>query len=228
VLREPRRNAVTDPRNRPDDRPNSGSMPLVDQLQALQGEEMPADQDAVVDADEIESEDELTDTELYLGDLEAGAPPDRTGAGGDIQSLEGLADRDLRAGETDNPYVASDEGLTYIPPSDPPVIPSDDPQGVEVAAGTGSSSIDEPYDEDHHGEALPFESEITARVREALEADAATSALADRIRISTIDDTVVLRGTVDTLDDGDSLAEVTSRVTGVNEVRDETQVAGLD
>jgi hypothetical protein len=115
VLREPRRNAVTDPRNRPDDRPNSGSMPLVDQLQALQGEEMPADQDAVVDADEIESEDELTDTELYLGDLEAGAPPDRTGAGGDIQSLEGLADRDLRAGETDNPYVASDEGLTYIP-----------------------------------------------------------------------------------------------------------------
>jgi len=202
-------------------------MPLVEQLQALQGEELPTDQDAVVDADEIESEDELTDTELYLGEAEAGARADRTGAAGDIASLEGLADRDLRSGETDDPYVASDEGLTYIPPSDPPVIPSDDPQGIEIAAGTGTSSIDEPYDEDHHGEALPFESEITARVREALEADAATSALADRIGISTIDGIVVLRGTVDSLDDGDSLAEVASRVTGVTEVRDETEVAGL-
>ena len=32
---------------------------------------------------------------------------------------QGLADQDLRAGETDIAYVASDEGLTYVPPSDP-------------------------------------------------------------------------------------------------------------
>jgi osmotically-inducible protein OsmY len=37
----------------------------------------------------------------------------------------------------------------------------------------------------------------------------------------------VLRGVVDTIDDGDSLVEVASRVRGVRDVRDETEVAGL-
>ena len=62
---------------------------------------------------------------------------------------------------------------------------------------------------------------------QALENDAATSGLADRIRIATIGGTVVLRGTVDTLDDGDALVEVASRVSGVDEVRDETDFPGL-
>jgi hypothetical protein len=212
---------MPDPRNRPDDRPNTTSLPLIEQLQALEGEEMPADQDAVLSPDEIEHEPEMTDTERYLGE------PERGGGGDDSESLEGLADRDLREGETDDPYVASDEGLTYIPPTDPPIIVSDDPQGIEIAAGTGSSSLDEPYDEDHAGELLSVESELTARVREALENDAATSGLADRIRIATIGGTVVLRGTVDSIEDGDSLVEVASRVSGVDEVRDETDVPGL-
>jgi osmotically-inducible protein OsmY len=38
---------------------------------------------------------------------------------------------------------------------------------------------------------------------------------------------VVLRGVVDSIDDGDSLVEVASGVTGVTDVRDETEVAGL-
>lgn len=214
------------PRNRPDDRPNTTSLPLIEQLQALQGEEMPADQDAVLSPDEIEHEPEMTDTERYLGEPERRGDGD-FGGDDDVKSLEGLADRDLREGETDDPYVASDEGLTYVPPMDPPIIVSEDPQGVEIAAGTGSSSLDEPYDEDHAGELLSVESDLTARVREALEDDAATSGLADRIRIATIGGTVVLRGTVDTLDDGDSLVEVASRVSGVDEVRDETDFPGL-
>lgn len=217
---------MPDPRNRPDDRPNTTSLPLIEQLQALEGEEMPADQDAVLSPDEIEHEPDMTDTERYLGE------PERRGGGDfggddDVKSLEGLADRDLREGETDDPYVASDEGLTYVPPTDPPIIVSDDRQGIEIAAGTGSSSLDEPYDEDHEGELLSVESDLTARIREALENDAATSGLADRIRIATIGGTVVLRGTVDTLDDGDALVEVASRVSGVDEVRDETDFPGL-
>jgi len=217
---------MSDPRRRPDDRSNSGSTPLEEELRAIEGEEMPADQDAVLSPDEIEHEPEMTDTERYLGEPERGGSGD-FGARGDVESLEGLADRDLREGETDDPYVASDEGLTYVPPTDPPTIPSDDPQGIDIAAGTGSSSLDEPYDEEHAGELLSVESDLTARVREALEDDAATSGLADRIRIATIGGTVVLRGTVDTLDDGDALVEVASRVGGVDEVRDETEVPGL-
>jgi BON domain-containing protein len=208
---------VPDPRRLPDDRPTSGSIPLAEELRALGGEEMPGDQDAVLDLDEIETEPETTDTERYLGEADRQPRP--------VNALS--AATELRDGETDDPYVASDEGLTYVPPTDPPTRPSDDPEGIEVAAGTASSSLDEPYDADHHGEAISTESEVTARIREALEADAATSELADRIGISTLGGTVILRGTVDTIDDGDALVEVASRVSGVADVRDETVVAGL-
>ncbi len=213
-----------DPRKLPDDRPNSGSMPLVDTIRALEGEEMPDDQDAVLEPDEIESERGLTDTEIYLGELEAGAAADRTGRAGEIESLEGLADQDLRAGETDIAYVAVEEGLTYVPPSDPPVVPSDDPQGADVAAGRGLSGVE---DFSEGSELLSDESDLTARIREAFLADAATTTLADRVIIGTRGSTVVLRGVVDTIDDGDSLADVASRVAGVDEVRDETEVEGL-
>jgi hypothetical protein len=213
-----------DPRRLPDDRPNSGPMPLIETIRALEGEEMPEDQDAVLEPSEIESERGVTDTEIYLGELEAGMAGDRTPDAGEIESLEGLADQDLRAGETDIPYVASDEGLTYVPPSDPPVVPSDDPQGVDVAAGFGT----QPEDDFGEGSELLSEgSDLTERIREAFRADASTSTLADQVVIGTRGSTVVLRGVVDTIDDGDSLAAVAARVAGVDEVRDETEVEGL-
>jgi hypothetical protein len=199
-------------------------MPLIDTIRALEGEEMPEDQDAVIEPHEFESERGVTNTEIDLGVIEAGVAADRTGAAGDIESLEGLADQDLRAGETDIAYVASDEGLTYVPPSDPPVVPSDDPQGVEVAAGFGTSGLDDYGDGDTF---LSGESDLTARIRDAFRADAATTTLADRVIIGTRGSTVVLRGVVESIDDGDSLAGVASRVAGVDEVRDETDVEGL-
>jgi BON domain-containing protein len=190
--------AMTDPRSRPDDRPNTGSLPLEEELRAIEGEELPADQDAVVDPSEILDEPEpTTDTERYLGE------PDRTGA--DVDSFDVLADRDIREGETDDPTIASDEGLPYVPPTDPPVPPIDDPEANEI----------------------DVESDLTARVRDAFEADASTSELADRIEIGTIGGLVVLRGVVDEIDDGDALVEVASGVKGVTDVRDETEVAGL-
>ena len=43
-------------------------------------------------------------------------------------------------GHTYNPQQAWEQGLTYTPPTDPPVLPSeDDPQGAEVAAGFAPS-----------------------------------------------------------------------------------------
>ena len=142
--------------------------------------------------------------------------------------LEGLADRDLRSDETSDPYVASDEGLPYVPPTDPVVVPDDsDPEGVRIAAGTGSTALDEPFDEDHHAEPLSAEDEVTSRVREALRADAATSAYADSLEIDVDGDVVTLRGTVDDIEDSDTVAAVASVVSGIAEVRDETEVAGL-
>jgi hypothetical protein len=183
---------MTDRRRLPDDRPNVGSVPLEAEIQALQGEELPENQDAVVSLDEIEDQEERS-----YSDYEAGAP----------------VNPDLRPGETDDPLVAIEEGLTWVPPSDPPVVPSDDSNGIDVP---GSAEQDDG------------ESDINARIREALRADSSTSALADRVEIAVVGSTAILRGRVDGLEDGDALIDVASGVEGIEEVLDETEVAGLD
>ncbi len=68
---------------------------------------------------------------------------------------------------------------------------------------------------------------MSARVREAIRADAATTQYADAIDIESAGGVVLLRGVVDDIEDTDSLAEVASAVDGVVAVRDELTVAGL-
>ncbi len=68
---------------------------------------------------------------------------------------------------------------------------------------------------------------MTARVRDALRADASTSLYADRVRIDTEGGVVVLRGEVEDVDDTDAIASVAEQVEGVTEVRDELRVRGL-
>ena len=72
---------------------------------------------------------------------------------------------------------------------------------------------------------LSDESDLTARIRDALEADAATTDLADRLIIGTRGSIAVVRGIVDDIDDGDNIAAVIERVAGVEEVIDETELA---
>jgi hypothetical protein len=182
---------MPDPRSLPDDRPNIGSQPIEEEIQALQGEEMPGDQDAVVSPDEVEGAREATISEQEWGITE---------------------DPEMRSGETSDPLVAIEEGDTWIPPSDPPTVPSDDPQGIDVPGSADSDA---------------GESDVNARVRQALRADAATSALADRLEIAVVGSTAILRGQVDGLEDGDALVEVASRVDGIEDVRDETEFPGL-
>jgi hypothetical protein len=97
---------MSDRRLDPDDIAN------LAEIQALQGEEMPIDQDAVLEPDEMERRREPTRTELDRGanaqDLEV--------LEGEEATLDGLALDDLRTGETDDPVVATEEGLTYVPP----------------------------------------------------------------------------------------------------------------
>lgn len=181
---------MTDPRALPDDRPAIGHEPLETEIAELQGEALPIDQDAVVEPDEIEGERELT-----LSEQEWGVP----------------ATADLRSGETDDPLVAIEEGQTWIPPSDPPFVPSDDADGIDLPGGAG----------------IDGESDINARIREELRADAATTALADRLEIAVVGSTAIIRGQVEGIEDTDAIVEVAGRVEGIDEVRDETEVAGL-
>jgi hypothetical protein len=174
--------------------------------------------DALV-SDPVDSGDGLTDTERYEGYAEAGARSTAT------TSLDTLMADELRDGETSDPNVAAEEGLTWVPPVDPVVVPdADDPQGLAIAAGFGTTATDEPFDADHHDSGLSDESEVTDRIREALRADARTSTLSDRLVIATLGDVAVIRGLVDDVDDSDAIEEVVSEVAGIREVRDETEL----
>lgn len=222
---------MTDERNRPDDAPNIGRTSLEDDVQQLLGMEAPIDQDAVVDADEVEDPDEPTLSEQEWGTTPM---PDREllleasgDQAGDVLSLDRLTDAELRSGETTDPLVAIEEGEVWIAPSDPPVVPSDDAEGIEIAAGAGVSAEDEPYDDSHRSGELDAEASLNARIREALRADASTSPLADRLEIAMLGSTAVIRGPVDGIEDSDAIIEVASRVAGVADVRDETEIPGL-
>jgi hypothetical protein len=195
-------------------------LPLDDVVE-VQGDVPPVDQDAVLDPDELESARQPTLTEL-----DDGYPsPDPVAAGSVADALDGLDLDDLREGETDDPKVATEEGLTYVPPIDPPVrADADDEEGVIIAAGPAVSAESEPYDDDHRSSDLSSEGDLTERIRSALRADAATAGLVDRVVIGTRGSTAVVRGVVDDLSDGDALMEVIERVDGVETVIDQTEL----
>jgi osmotically-inducible protein OsmY len=96
-----------------------------------------------------------------------------------------------------------------------------------MAAGFGSTASEEPFDADHHSSFLPADDEVSARVREALLADSRTSRLASSLDVEAAGGVITVRGTVADIEDGELIEEVASGVTGVSEVRDETDVPGL-
>lgn len=185
----------------------------------------PADADPMPSADEIDSLGDITDTRIYEGELEA-RPPDSDQPDDDrSENLESLAATELRDGETDDANEAAEEGLTWVPPIDPPLRVDDD--GPEVAAGFGTTATDEPFDQDHHGQAMFAVDEIEARVLEALRAHAATAGLADALAIDAEGARVIVAGSVDDLDDEDAVVSVVEAVSGVSEVVSRLEVRGL-
>jgi hypothetical protein len=192
-------------------------------LRELRGE-LPADeQGAVIPVDRVDDLGDLTDVEIYEGELEAGVNDDLPN---DPEDLELLTELELRGDETDNPDVAAEEGMTYVPPIDPPVVPGG-AENAEIASGFGVSALDDPYDIDHPSDALPNEDDMVALVRAALRADSSTSGFADHLRIAVRGSRVILRGTVDDLTDSDNAAAVAGYVKGVDEVIDQTRVRGV-
>lgn len=164
-------------------------------------------------------------TDLYQGDTDANQI---RGEGG-VESYDLLVERELRAGETDDVMDAVEQGLTYVPPIDPPTVTdADDPESIQMAAGF-SVSADDNSDVDAREFDSPgvAEDDMTAQVRRALRNDSATTHLAERLHITTVNSTVIVRGEVDDLDDTDNIVAVISDMPSVEAVRDETTVRGL-
>jgi hypothetical protein len=179
------------------------------------------DTSEVLDPDDLEERRRLTQTEIDR--LDPGVPVERDSRV--IDPLDAFERDELREGETDDPDVATEEGIPWVPPIDPPVVATPWSGDPVVAAGAGISALDEDYDES--GELLSEEGDINDRIREALRADSSTSRLADSLLIAVVGSTAVIRGVVEDLDDGDSIVEVVSRVDGIEDVRDETVFEGL-
>lgn len=184
-----------DDRNRTDETPLNDSLSLIEGVQALQGEELPEDQDAVLTADEVEGPREYTRTELDQGD----ALRDPAYVADPPTSYDGGAIEGMREGETSDAGVATQEGLTWVPPIDPPVTLD----GDDAADG----------------------GDITDLIHEALRADATTTELSDQLVVAVIGRRAHVRGTVLTVDDSDAIVAVIERVEGIDEVIDETVLA---
>jgi hypothetical protein len=203
-------------------RPAAGDLPVDDVIE-IQGDVPPVDQDGILETDELEHERRGTRTELDRGYT----IPDLELAGGEAAVLDDLDLDELREGETDDPGVAVQEGITYVPPIDPPIVADPEAEdGIAVAAGMAVSAQSDPYDDDHRGTDLDPGSVLNVRIREALRADSATSVLADRLIVGTRGSVAVVQGVIDDVDDSDSIIEVVSRVTGITDVIDETELAG--
>lgn len=211
---------------RPDREPeheDDGSNELLDQLAGRNTEET-----AYIDASDVESLEGISTTDVYEGETD----PNQELAEGGAERFDLLVEQELRAGETDDVMEAVEEGMTYVPPIDPPVVPDrDNHESIQVATGFGLEAAAQDRDPDmlatDYERAFERGDDMTAMVRQALRADSQTTHLADSLAIATVNGTVIVRGVVDDLDDTDSIVAVISELPGVESVRDETTVRGL-
>ena len=130
---------------------------------------------------------------------------------------------------TDNPMVAVEEGVPYMPPTDPVVRPALNNDSLEVVGGFGTTAMDEFPDDLQDtalGDAPPGDEDLEAQVLEALAADALTTDLL--VQVTARRGVVRLRGRVATLDDAEAAEEVAGRVPGVRDVLEELEVDALE
>jgi hypothetical protein len=151
----------------------------------------------------LELQDELDENDTLMGDLRVTADTD---------------------GSTDNPELAWDQGLVYTPPFDPPVVPSDDLQNVEMAAGFATSIEEEPEIANLPPRVDDNDSDAEDDIRRALRYSAGTTSL-DDVRVYVRNGIAYLRGTVLDDDDVALVEEVIRDLDIVDDIRNELETA---
>jgi hypothetical protein len=137
---------------------------------------------------------------------------------------EEMFEREQDEGHTYDPYEADDQGLTYTPPTDPPIILVDeDATGVEMAAGFATSLEDIDLSlEDLPPEVDRSDLEIQQEIEDALRYNSETMHL-DNVHVEVTDGVVTLTGTVPTMDDLGLVYEIVYDMDGVVDVRDDLE-----
>lgn len=140
-------------------------------------------------------------------------------------ATEDIFDTAHSDGHTYNPEIAMEQGLVYTPPTDEPVRPSDDPQGVEIAAGFAPSmEATDPDEEDLPPRVDNNDLELQDDVYLALRNNSETMNL-DDVTVRVDDGVVTLLGTVQTEDDIALASSIVTELEGVDEVRNKLTLA---
>lgn len=151
-----------------------------------------------------------------------------------LDDEEAIVERDLAEdelydtahsdGHTYNPQIAWEQGLTYTPPDDPPVLPADNYEGVEIAAGYATSMEDSvPDDEvDETGEPIT-DAELEERVAVALRSNGETMDLTS-VRVRVQDGVAILLGTVPSDMDESLVADIVADLPGIEDVESRLDV----
>jgi hypothetical protein len=149
---------------------------------------------AGIEDEDVDIESELADEEVY-----------------DTQHSEG---------STHNPFVADQQGLSYSPPTDPPVLPNEeDPQGAEVAAGFAPSMEDtNPDTEDLPPRTEDMDLDLQDDIYIALGDNSETQNLTN-IKVQVRGGVVSLLGTVPSQQDMALVYEIVQGLDGVREIR---------
>jgi hypothetical protein len=178
---------------------------------------------------EQEEDDELLDEanpaiiEISLEDYEAELQ--RQARDAELDE-EGPVDTQHGDGSAYDPFMAEVQGLVYIPPDDPPVIPSDRPEQIEIAAGFGKAieEEDDPREEVLPDHVINNDSDLEEKIRAALRKNSETTTLTE-IDVTVEDGIVYLSGQVETLDDVDLVVTVVRDLEGVVDVEEDLEVA---
>jgi BON domain len=156
------------------------------------------------------------------------------------ESLDAAEGSDLDAGFNDQPLETNainvaDESVPDLDvPAEPdpayfastdPVLGTDDQGGPEIVGGFDPTSMTEDTVDRSTIDGQPGDEAIADAVRRELHEDAETTGLP--LTVAVEDGVVRLRGRVADLTDAEDAEEVASRVPGVREVIDETEVSAL-
>lgn len=138
--------------------------------------------------------------------------------------VERLVDLEPDDDLTSDELEATEEGISYQAPSDPPVVPSDDLEGVDIAAGFAPSMEEAHPDSEILPETVEMgDLELQQHVCTVLRDNSETAHLTD-IEVLVSRGIVVLRGPVADEQDIAIVDDMVSDLDGVRAVRNELRV----
>lgn len=141
-------------------------------------------------------------------------------------TTDGPIDTQHSDGSAYYPEMADEQGLVYTPPTDPPVVPSDDGHNVEIAAGWSKSLEDDPRSAEGLDQLSGGDYDLQEKIYAALAQHSETNGLTD-IQVAVQNGIVYLYGRVPTLLDTDLVENVVRDIAGVVDVEERLEVAAL-